>query len=575
MAPNPADMGIIYPTGDIAFKVLLSARFCAAIWSHITDCDETFNYWEPTHYLLFGKGFQTWEYSPDYALRSYMYLLIHVIPAWAYHKLLQPNRLLIFYFTRCLLGLLCAACEVYFYKSVCREFGVQIGRVTLAFMVFGAGMFISSTAFLPSTFSMYMCLVSMGAWFHRKYELAVFTTALSAFLSWPFAALLGVPIAIDMVFYRKEVFKFVQWSCISTAIVLIPMVKMDSSYFGRLVVAPYNIIHYNIFSHGPDLYGTESWTFYFINGFLNFNFAFIGALLMPFLLILVWGLVPSKPRHAGCLPYVLSLLPLYLWMAVFFFQPHKEERFLFPAYPLVCLCGAVAVDCVQKLCYRFALPRPRQRSGSAPRHYLHSTAPLLAVAVAVCAALGVARALALYNGYHAPLDVFMELNSLNAEYNMASKKTINVCMGKEWHRFPSSFFLPGDNWQLQFLQSEFRGQLPKPFSSQHNGTAIIPSHMNNLNKEEPSRYFDVNQCHFLVDLDLGVETEREPNYSQQKNQWTIHKSIPFLNAAKSHQFFRAFYVPYFSNLYCTYASYNLLISSKLKFLNVENSGTKR
>ncbi|GLG95523.1 Mannosyltransferase [Gryllus bimaculatus] len=404
-----------------------------------------------------------------------------------------------------------------FHRSVCREFGVQIGRVTLAFMVFGAGMFISSTAFLPSTFSMYMCLVSMGAWFHRKYELAVFTTALSAFLSWPFAALLGVPIAIDMVFYRKEVFKFVQWSCISTAIVLIPMVKMDSSYFGRLVVAPYNIIHYNIFSHGPDLYGTESWTFYFINGFLNFNFAFIGALLMPFLL---------------------------------------EERFLFPAYPLVCLCGAVAVDCVQKLCYRFALPRPRQRSGPAPRHYLHSTAPLLAVAVAVCAALGVARALALYNGYHAPLDVFMELNSLNAEYNMVSKKTINVCMGKEWHRFPSSFFLPGDN-------------------SQHNGTAIIPSHMNNLNKEEPSRYFDVNQCHFLVDLDLGVETEREPNYSQQKNQWTIHKSIPFLNAAKSHQFFRAFYVPYFSNLYCTYASYNLLISSKLKFLNGENSGTKR
>ena len=28
----------------------------------IADCDETFNYWEPTHYLMYGKGFQTWEY---------------------------------------------------------------------------------------------------------------------------------------------------------------------------------------------------------------------------------------------------------------------------------------------------------------------------------------------------------------------------------------------------------------------------------------------------------------------------------------------------------------------------------
>ena len=69
-----------------------------------------------SHYLLFGKGFETWEYSPKYALRSYTYLLIHVVPAWLYHQLLQPNRLLIFYFSRCLLGLLCAFCEVYFYK---------------------------------------------------------------------------------------------------------------------------------------------------------------------------------------------------------------------------------------------------------------------------------------------------------------------------------------------------------------------------------------------------------------------------------------------------------------------------
>lgn len=43
--------GLVYPAGDTAFKALLSARFCAAIWSHITDCDETYNYWEPTHYL--------------------------------------------------------------------------------------------------------------------------------------------------------------------------------------------------------------------------------------------------------------------------------------------------------------------------------------------------------------------------------------------------------------------------------------------------------------------------------------------------------------------------------------------
>lgn len=29
------------------FKLLLSARFCSAFLSNISDCDETFNYWEP------------------------------------------------------------------------------------------------------------------------------------------------------------------------------------------------------------------------------------------------------------------------------------------------------------------------------------------------------------------------------------------------------------------------------------------------------------------------------------------------------------------------------------------------
>lgn len=42
-----SDMGLVYPCYDTAFKLLLSARFCSAVWCHITDCDETYNYWEP------------------------------------------------------------------------------------------------------------------------------------------------------------------------------------------------------------------------------------------------------------------------------------------------------------------------------------------------------------------------------------------------------------------------------------------------------------------------------------------------------------------------------------------------
>lgn len=43
---------------------------------------------------------------------------------------------------------------------------------------------------------------------------------------------------------------------------------------------------------------------------------------------------------------------------------------------------------------------------------------------------------------------------------LADQPTV-VCVGKEWHRFQSSFFFPSNNFKLAFLKSEFRGQLPK------------------------------------------------------------------------------------------------------------------
>lgn len=55
------------------------ANLVAAFFAPIQDCDETFNYWEPTHYLSHGYGLQTWEYSPEFAIRSWLYVGLHAI----------------------------------------------------------------------------------------------------------------------------------------------------------------------------------------------------------------------------------------------------------------------------------------------------------------------------------------------------------------------------------------------------------------------------------------------------------------------------------------------------------------
>jgi alpha-1,2-mannosyltransferase len=60
-----------------------------------------YNYWEPLHFLTLGRGFQTWEYSPLYALRSWAYIVLHMVPTnilaniFTYDKVNLANALVL------------------------------------------------------------------------------------------------------------------------------------------------------------------------------------------------------------------------------------------------------------------------------------------------------------------------------------------------------------------------------------------------------------------------------------------------------------------------------------------------
>lgn len=551
------------PDASMTFKVFLSARFCAAIWSHITDCDETFNYWEPLHYLMYGQGLQTWEYSPKFALRSYTYLLFHGVPAWAlYKQIFSPTPMLIFYFIRCMIALGCCVAETYFYKAVCREFGVHIGRLWLIFQLFSPGMFVSSSALLPSSFSMYLTMAALTAWWHQRYKLSILCVAISTLLGWPFAALVGIPIAVDMLWKRRMFKTFATWAALALVTILVPMTVIDSSYFGRIVVAPLNLVIYNIFtSHGPNIYGTEPWSFYLINGFLNYNIVWLLALLTPVLLLLCHWFVKARSRSTLNLPYYLSLAPLYLWLLVFWLQPHKEERFLFPIYPLIGLCGAISLDVVQKLFYRLKTMVVNIAPGS---HYLDHTMSLAGLALIVSTLLGASRIVALYKSYHAPLDVMIHFNEFARSNLTNPAANYNVCLGKEWYRFPGSFFLPSQNYRIRFLKSEFKGMLPNYFKETEEGSKFVDSYFNDMNKENEAIYFNETRCHFLFDYDSGRYTDLEPNYAGRKKDWEVVKTVPFLDATESHRIFRAFYIPFLSESHVVYRDFNILRRRKLK-----------
>lgn len=79
-----------------AFYMFLAANLVSALFNPIQDCDETFNFLEPTHYLSHGYGLQTWEWSPAYGIRDWLYVLPHAVIAGVRHLLPQATKVRLF-----------------------------------------------------------------------------------------------------------------------------------------------------------------------------------------------------------------------------------------------------------------------------------------------------------------------------------------------------------------------------------------------------------------------------------------------------------------------------------------------
>ena len=162
---------------------------------------------------------------------------------------------------------------------------------------------------------------------------------------------------------------------------------------------------------------------------------------------------------------------------------------MYPAYPFLALNAAIAFHLL--LSY-IGSNDPKELIGRVSVKFKFTVVMAL-VLVAINA--GLLRIVGMVTAYNAPLKVFEPLEK--AEVVQAGE---SVCFGKEWYRFPSSFFLP-NNMQAKFIKSEFRGLLPGEFpeaadySALFDGTSQIPAGMSDRNEEDPGKY--VSTIYFL------------------------------------------------------------------------------
>jgi len=516
------------------------------------DCDETFNYWEPLHFALFGTGLQTWEYSPEFALRTYAYLGLHgsaALPLIAMtgnitgglHSLgsvlpASTDKVFLFMFLRASFASVSALGEALLCDAVGKRFGSQVGTLSLVFMASNAGMFHAAGALLPSSTCMIASTFAYWAWLEGRHLLGLGFGSLAVLLCWPFCALMFVPMGLNAVLERGVLRVVLSAIVFALLFVGLPSV-LDSMIYEQPTIAILNLVRYNVLGQGgggagANLYGVEPWHFYVQNLALNHNIVFALSLLSPFAVLLFWPRKKPSKQFASKTLVFGFLSGSMLTLALFTAMPHKEERFLSVTYPFLCVAAALSLHLLHKNIRRVlpvTIPTLRQFVDFG-----------FEVAVIGITLVGLSRIAALHINFFAPMPIYEAFNKIAQKGNPAFVPVL--CVGKEWYRFPSSFFLPHQT-NVKWIQTSFDGQLPQPFSSwREGGASVTHLHFNDRNVGDKSAFTPLDACDFAVDLDLG--SPNSDGLGEWERDWDKVHCLPFLDTARSPAGLRSFYIPF-------------------------------
>ena len=244
---------------------------------------------------------------------------------------------------------------------------------------------------------------------------------------------------------------------------------------------------------------------------------------------------------------------MYLWFLIFFSQPHKEERFLFPIYPFIALGASVFISAVQKI-YKLLI---EENIRFLPRHQ-----KLNDIFVGFSCLFSILRSVLLVLAYGGAMNIystslFQVSNRLESNNNQ-----YNLCLGKEWHRFGTHFLVP-EKFQVHFIESEFKAQLPAKFrGSWPKSVQSNKNTFNDDNLQDMSRYTQLEDCDFLIEKESKFEqaSELQPKYSESDEWEVVDGSVwKFLNAENSKWWARLIYIPYVFEKFCEFDDYLILM----------------
>jgi len=123
-------------------------------------------------------------------------------------------------------------------------------------------------------------------------------------------------------------------ACLNCSAIFLLIFTLESWWFGRWILVPYQFLQFNVFNNFAEFYGVHPWHWYFSNALPTLA----GPVLLP-VLVSIWQFPSSEKKEM----ILLIWLSCTLYIVCHSFVGHKELRFLTPIVPLLNLLAALSV----------------------------------------------------------------------------------------------------------------------------------------------------------------------------------------------------------------------------------------
>ncbi|KAL4114430.1 hypothetical protein PRIC2_014369 [Phytophthora ramorum] len=255
--------------------------------------------------------------------------------------------------TRWVLGMATLGALVFFSDGVGMRFGRDTSRFLLLICACQFHLVFYMSRTLPNVYALVLVLFGLGFWLRDKWQRSVFLFTFATVVFRGDTIVLFAPLVLSMLLSRRvSFFKMVWWGLSAGIVSLAATVLVDSYFWQRWLWPEGEVLWFNTVQNKSSDWGVSPPLWYFTSALPRALQA--TALLLPLgLSTLLPTLLKSRSLHDITWSFktapivdwsVLSLVwPVFVYLALYSFLPHKELRFIFNAIPILNMVSAVGL----------------------------------------------------------------------------------------------------------------------------------------------------------------------------------------------------------------------------------------